>query len=89
LDKDTDLGEKLSSNQRRLQAYFKGQIQRLRLESNAQSKDISTKIPSDVEVLAAIKTEGLKSDASMLVVEKLKSCYEGLGLTFYEPPMQD
>jgi hypothetical protein len=89
LDKDTDLGEKLSSNQRRLQAYFKGQIQRLRLESNAQSKDISTKIPSDVEVLAAIKTEGLKSDASILVVEKLKSCYEDLGLTFYEPPMQD
>ena len=89
LDKDANLGDKLSSKQLRLQAYFKGQIQRLRLESKAQSKDISIKIPSDIEVLAAIKTEGLKSEASMLVVEKLKSCYDDLELIFYEPPMQD
>lgn len=89
LRKKSGLGDKLTSKQRILQAYFKGQLQRLRLESNAQSKNISAKLPSDTEVLAAIKTEGLKSEASSLVVEKLKSCYEDLGLTFYEPPMQD
>lgn len=89
LRKKSGLGEKMTSKERILQAYFKGQLQRLRLESNAQEKDISAKVPSDVEVLAAIKTEGLKSEASALVLEKLKSCYEDLGLTFYEPPMQD
>lgn len=81
--------QKLSSKQRILQAYFKGQLQRLRLESNAKSKDITGMMPSDEEVFQAVKTAKLDSDESKIVLEKLRICCEELEIKFYEPAIPE
>lgn len=81
--------ESLSSKQRILQAYFKGQLQRLRLESNANSKDITAVMPTDEEVFQAVKTGRLKSEESTLVLDKLRKCCAELDIKFYEPAIPE
>ena len=81
--------EKLSSKQRILQAYFKGQLQRIRLEANSKSLDISDRIPTDEEIFQAVKTGKLTSDASKIVIARLRECCEALEIKFYEPAIPE
>mgnify|MGYP003990778689 CR=1 FL=1 len=72
-----------------LQAYFQGQVQRLTLEANAKNRDIVADKPSKNEIAVAVQTGSLRSEASQVVIAKIKLCYEKLGLTFYAPPMEE
>ena len=71
-----------------LQAYFSGQIQRLRLESANQHIDISSTMPSEALVDKAIETASLKSEESLQVLQALENTYKLLGLQFYRPSTQ-
>lgn len=71
-----------------LQAYFSGQIQRLRLESTNQKIDISSTMPSEELVDKAIETASLNSEESLQVLQALENTYKLLGLQFYRPSTQ-
>jgi hypothetical protein len=81
--------ETSSSEKQILKAYFQGQLQRLRLESNSKSIDIESSKPSEEEISLAVQTGSLSSDESQSVIAKIKTCYEKLSLTFYAPPVGD
>ena len=80
--------EQLSSKQRIIQAYFKGQIQRLRLEANAKSFDIIPFLPTDEEVFQAVKTVKLDSDESKIVLDRERAA-KSLRLFFMIQRSQD
>jgi len=81
--------ETSSSEKQILKAYFQGQLQRLRLESNSKSIDLESSKPSEEEISFAVQTGSLSSDESQSVIVKIKTCYDKLGLTFYAPPVGD
>ncbi len=87
-DKTTQ-AETSSSEKQILKAYFQGQLQRLRLESNSKSIEIDSYKPGDDEISLAVQTGSLSSGESQAVITKIKTCYEKLGLTFYAPPVGD
>ena len=76
------------SQQRILKAYFQGQLQRLKLEANSQSKSIEQLLPSEETIDKAVNSGSLKTPEAQAVVTQLKECYEALGLTFYSPPTE-
>ena len=78
-----------SSKQKILAAYFKGQLQRVNLEANSQSKDIASGLPSQSEIDAAVATASLGSEESQKVLEKIEALYTELNIVFYAPPVQD
>ena len=81
-------GQPSDSEKQILKAYFQGQLQRLKLESNSKSIDIAEKKPSDQEIDTAVNTGSLNSEESQAVIDKIKDCYDLLGLTFYAPPVR-
>ena len=74
------------SQQRILQAYFKGQLQRLRLEANSQNRNLEALLPTDAQVQAAVESGSLKTEEARMVIASIEQCYGELGLTFYSPP---
>ena len=73
------------AEQQIINAYFQGQIQRIKLESKKQEKDISDCFPSSQDMQKAVQTGSISSEDSLSVIDSLEGCYTSLDIPFHPP----
>ena len=70
-----------------INAYFQGQTQRIQLEAEKKSIDVSNCLPTEEDVQKASRSESISSEDSLAALKKIEACYLLLELPFY-PPVQ-
>lgn len=73
------------AEQQIINAYFQGQMQRIKLESKKQDKDISDCFPSSQDMKTAVQTGSISSEESLSVIASLEGCYQSLDIPFHPP----
>ena len=73
------------AEQQIINAYFQGQLQRIKLESKKQEKDVSDCFPSSQEIKEAVQTGSISSERSLSVISSLEKCYQSLDIPFHPP----
>ena len=73
------------AEQQIINAYFQGQLQRIKLESKKQEKDISDCFPSSQDMKTAVQTGSISSEESLAVIASLEGCYKSLDIPFHPP----
>ena len=73
------------AEQQIINAYFQGQLQRIKLESKKQDKDVSDCFPSSQDIQTAVKTGSISSEKSLAVISSLEGCYKSLDIPFHPP----
>ena len=73
------------AEQQIINAYFQGQLQRIKLESKKQDKDVSDCLPSSNTIQTAVKTGSISSEESLNVIGSLEICYKALDIPFHPP----
>ncbi len=73
------------AEQQIINAYFQGQLQRIKLESKKQDKDVSDCFPSAQDIQTAVQTGSISSEKSLSVIASLEGCYKSLDIPFHPP----
>ena len=84
-------GSKTSENvaeQQIINAYFQGQLQRIKLESKKKDEDVSDCFPSSVQIQGAVQSGSISSAESLSVIGLLEGCYQRLEIPFHPPVRQ-
>lgn len=68
-----------------VKAYFEGQLQRVSMIAEEQSKDISTMLPTEEEISQAAETGKIESPESLAAIAKLSAAYSELDVNFNPP----
>ena len=74
-----------SAEQQIINAYFQGQVQRIKLEGKKQDKDVSGCLPDASSIQQAAQSGSISSDPSKALLSKIEACYDILELPFYPP----
>ena len=77
--------QEMVAEQQIINAYFQGQLQRIKLESKKQDKDISDCFPSSADMKKAVQTGSISSEESLAVISSLEGCYKSLDIPFHPP----
>lgn len=70
-----------------LRAYFSVTRDRLERAARMKDRDASAWLPAESTVQTAVESGNLESEASQEVLQKLRTGYEALGMSFPEPLM--
>ena len=76
-----------SAERQIINAYFQGQLQRIKLEAKKQEKDISDCSPPSADIQKAADSGSISSEASMAMINAIEGCYKRLDIPFH-PPVQ-
>jgi hypothetical protein len=71
-----------------INAYFQGQLQRIKLEAKKQDEDVSGCYPSTEKIQDAVQSGAISSDDSLSVISLLEGCYDRLDIPFHPPVRQ-
>lgn len=74
-----------SAEQQIVQAYFKGQLQRIHLEARKKNQNVDDCKPEAKAIAKAVSSGDIASTASTIVLKKLEKCYDRLGVPFFSP----
>ena len=77
--------QEMVAEQQIINAYFQGQLQRIKLESKKQDKDVSDCFPSSADMKKAVQTGSISSEESLAVISSLEGCYKSLDIPFHPP----
>jgi len=76
-----------SAEMKIINAYFQGQLQRIKLESKKQEKDVSDCFPGETELQKAAASGSISSAESIAMIDMIEACYQRLDIPFH-PPIQ-
>ena len=76
-----------SAERQIINAYFQGQLQRIKLEAKKKEKDISDCYPPGTDIQKAADSGSISSEASVAMINAIEACYKRLDIPFH-PPVQ-
>ena len=80
-------GAQDSAEKQIINAYFQGQLQRIKLEAKKKEIDISDCFPSRLDIEKAANSGAISSPSSLAMIAAIEKCYQRLDIPFY-PPVQ-
>ena len=76
------------AEQQIINAYFQGQLQRIKLESKKKDEDVSDCFPTSAQIQTAVQSGSISSAESLSVISILETCYQRLDIPFHPPVRQ-
>ena len=73
------------AEQQIINAYFQGQLQRIKLEAKKKEEDVSDCFPSSAQIQAAVQSGSISSTESLSMIDLLEGCYQRLEIPFHPP----